>query len=126
MGTKIFIPKMGANIEKVQIGKIYVKVKDTVKKGDLLFQIVTDKATFDVEADDDGKILSLDCKEDEELNVLEEIGYIGKEGETIQEKLDQFDPEARAIVEKQLLGESLTPEGQGLSAKAINKWWKEK
>ncbi len=83
MGTKIFIPKMGANIEKVQIGKIYVKVKDTVKKGDLLFQIVTDKATFDVEADDDGKILSLDCKEDEELNVLEEIGYIGKEGETI-------------------------------------------
>lgn len=77
---------MGASIDKVIIGKIRVKTGDEVKKGDILFDIVTDKATFDIEADATGTILQLDCKEGEELDVLTVIGYIGDKNEAISKK----------------------------------------
>lgn len=83
---EIFIPKMGANIETVDIGKIYKNVGETIKKGEILFDIVTDKATFAIEADGDGTILLLDCKEGQTLNVLEIVGYIGNVGEQLPEK----------------------------------------
>ena len=85
MATGIFIPKMGANIDRAQIGKIHVKEGDDVKKGDTLMEMVTDKATFDIEADASGKILKLACKEKDEVDVLEVVGYIGQPGEAIPE-----------------------------------------
>ena len=83
MGIRIFIPKMGANIDKVEIGKIYKKEGDTVMKGDVILDIITEKATFAIEAELSGKILVLTCKANEELDVLDEIGYIGEEGEIV-------------------------------------------
>ncbi len=83
MAVKIFIPKLGANIDSVEIGKIYVKKGDQVKKGELLFEINTNKATFNIEADSDGKILELNCKEGDEINVLETVGFIGNENEEV-------------------------------------------
>lgn len=83
MITKIFIPKMGANIDKAQIGKICTKEGDDVKKGDILMEMVTDKATFDIEADASGKILKLLCREKDEVNVLDIVGFIGNEGDAI-------------------------------------------
>jgi pyruvate dehydrogenase E2 component (dihydrolipoamide acetyltransferase) len=83
MATRIFIPKMGTNIEEVEIGKVYVRQGQAVKKGELLFEMVTNKATFDIEADASGVILKLDLKEKEELKVLTTVGYIGKRGEKL-------------------------------------------
>ena len=83
MATEIFIPKMGANIDRVKIEKVRVKEGDVVKKGDVLFEMETDKATFDVEADASGKILKLLCKEKDELKVLDVVGFIGEESENI-------------------------------------------
>lgn len=85
MLTEIFIPKMGANIERVTIGKMRVKEGDRVKKGDILFDIVTDKATFEVEADAEGTVLKLECKEGEDLDVLKVVGYIGEKGDILPE-----------------------------------------
>jgi len=86
MGVEIFIPKMGANIDSVEVGKVYLKGGDYVKKGEIIFEIVTDKATFNIESDADGKILSLKCKEGDKLNVLDVVGFIGKEGEKIPKR----------------------------------------
>ncbi|MFA5992284.1 MAG: 2-oxo acid dehydrogenase subunit E2 [Candidatus Pacearchaeota archaeon] len=91
MGTKIFIPKMGANIDYVEIGKIFVKKGDFVKRGQILFEIVTDKATFEIEADQEGLILALNCKEGDEIRVLENIGFIGLSGEEIPELTKKFE-----------------------------------
>lgn len=85
MGEKIFIPQMGADLTNVEVGKIHKKVGDVVKTGDLLFEIVTDKATFDVEADDNGVILALHCNEGDKFQVLDEVGYIGAKGDDIPE-----------------------------------------
>ncbi len=87
---------MGANIDKAQIGRILVKEGDAVKKGDILMEMVTDKATFDVEADADGTILKLFCKEKDEVDVLEVIGYIGMPGEPVPERKKAVKPEAES------------------------------
>jgi len=119
MGSKIFIPKIGANIESVEIGKIFVKKGDVVKKGDNLFEMTTEKATFDVEAEISGKILSLNCKENDELNVLDEIGFIGDEREKIPElkistKQETFDRIKATPAAKKLIKE------HGLDLKIIS------
>ena len=49
MAIEIFIPRVGANIEEIEVGKIYFKKGAQVKKGDILFEIITDKANFEVE-----------------------------------------------------------------------------
>src|SRR3989339_1986904 len=97
MATEIFIPKMGANIDVVDIGKIYKSEGDKVKKGEILFEIITDKATFDIEADADGIILSLECREGQTIKVLEVLGYIGYEGEQIPIKNTQISQNQKDI-----------------------------
>ena len=83
MGTIIFIPKMGANIEEVKIGKLLVHKGDHVKKNNPLFEIVTYKATFAIEAEGDGQVLELNCKEGEDAYVLDELGYIGQKNDKV-------------------------------------------
>lgn len=96
MGKTIFIPKMGANIDIVKIGFVKVKVGQEVKKGDVLFDIVTQKATFEIEAESSGVILHLDCNEGDTNYVLDEVGYIGKKGEKIPPLVKNFDISAKS------------------------------
>ena len=77
---------MGAGIDSVEIGKIYVKVGNNVKKGDILFEIITMKANFDVEAEEEGKIVSLNLKEGEEIDVLKEVGVIENDYDLLNKK----------------------------------------
>jgi pyruvate dehydrogenase E2 component (dihydrolipoamide acetyltransferase) len=85
MGTKIYIPKMGANISKAKVCNLLVKKGDLVQKGDHLFEIETEKAIFPVDAESDGKVLALECKLGDNYEVLDEVGYIGNEGESVPE-----------------------------------------
>lgn len=103
MGSIVYIPKMGANIVEVEIVRIYVKQGDQIKKGDVLFDMVTDKATFEVEAETDGKLLSLLIEEGETLQVLDEVGYIGEEGEQVPslKKSDFLKREINSSFEKE-------------------------
>ena len=85
MGVKIYIPKMGANINNAIIVKLYFKKGDKVKKGDILFEIETEKSIYDIEAEGSGTILALECREGDNFHVLDEIGFIGVENETVPE-----------------------------------------
>src|SRR5437762_13665231 len=98
--TEIFIPKMGANIDKVTIGEIRVKKGDVVKKGDILFEIVTDKATFEIEADDSGAIGQLNIKEGDELDVLTVVGQIGEGKPEIASSPIKATPKARKLAKE--------------------------
>jgi pyruvate dehydrogenase E2 component (dihydrolipoamide acetyltransferase) len=83
MGTVIYIPKLGANISSVEIGEIRVKEGDLVNKGDILFEIITDKATFEVEAEGTGKLLKFILQVGDNLQVLDEVGFIGEDSENV-------------------------------------------
>ena len=49
MATKVPIPRLGQSEETVTIQSWKVKEGDVLKKGDVMFDVETDKAVLDVE-----------------------------------------------------------------------------
>jgi pyruvate dehydrogenase E1 component beta subunit len=56
MSTQILMPALSPTMEEGKLSKWLVKEGDTVKSGDILAEIETDKATMEFEAVDEGKI----------------------------------------------------------------------
>ena len=59
------------------------KVGDTVKKGEILFVVATDKLTVDSESPADGVLLAITVKEGVDVPVGGTIGYLGAAGEAV-------------------------------------------
>lgn len=59
------------------------KVGDAVKKGDLLAEIETDKATMELESYQEGTLLHVGAKNGEKLQVNDLLAIIGKQGEDV-------------------------------------------
>ena len=59
MATKIPVPKLGQSEETVTIASWRVKEGDKIKKGDVLFEVETDKAVLEVESQFEGTILKI-------------------------------------------------------------------
>src|SRR5262245_5371107 len=57
MSTEILMPALSPTMEEGTLAKWLVKEGDTVKSGDIIAEIETDKATMEVEAVDEGKIV---------------------------------------------------------------------
>ena len=82
MPINILMPALSPTMEKGNLAKWLKKVGDTIKSGDVLAEIETDKATMEVEAVDEGvlaKILVPDGTQDVPVNQL--IALIAGEGE---------------------------------------------
>jgi pyruvate dehydrogenase E2 component (dihydrolipoamide acetyltransferase) len=82
MPINILMPALSPTMEKGNLARWVKKVGDTIKAGDLLAEIETDKATMEVEAVDEGvlaKIFVADGAQDVPVNQL--IGVIASEGE---------------------------------------------
>ena len=56
MSTQILMPALSPTMEEGKLAKWLVKEGDTVKSGDILAEIETDKATMEFEAVDEGRI----------------------------------------------------------------------
>ena len=87
MAEVIIMPKLGFNMDEGQLVKWHKGVGDTVTKGEVLFEINTDKTTMPVEATSDGTILSLLLKEGEFADVFTPIAVVGQPGEDPQAAL---------------------------------------
>ena len=59
MSIDILMPALSPTMEEGTLAKWHVKVGDTVRSGDVIAEIETDKATMEVEAVDEGVIESL-------------------------------------------------------------------
>ena len=57
--TDILMPALSPTMEEGKLAKWLVKEGDTVKPGDVIAEIETDKATMEVEAVDEGVIAKL-------------------------------------------------------------------
>ena len=68
MSSKILMPALSPTMTVGIINKWLVKIGDTVRAGDIIAEIETDKATMEVEAVDEGKITHL-LKENSETQV---------------------------------------------------------
>ena len=57
--TDILMPALSPTMEEGNLTKWHVKAGDTVKAGDVIAEIETDKATMEVEAVDEGEIAEI-------------------------------------------------------------------
>lgn len=85
MATNIPIPKLGQSEETVTIENWHVKEGDKVKKGDVLFDIETDKAVLEVESQFEGTLLKIIIPAGKEVPVMSIAAVIGDKGEAIPE-----------------------------------------
>ena len=56
------MPKMSDTMTEGVVAKWHKKVGDTVKSGELMAEIETDKATMDYESFNTGTVLYLECR----------------------------------------------------------------
>ena len=94
MATKIPIPKLGQSEETVVIDNWKVKEGDTVKKGDVIFEVETDKAVLEVESQFEGTILKILVPAGKEVPVMTTGAIIGEAGEAIPADMLEAAPAA--------------------------------
>ncbi len=83
MATKVPIPKLGQSEETVKIEKWRVKEGDKIKKGDVLFEVETDKAVLEVESQFEGTLLKIVVPEGLEVPVMSTAAVLGDPGEAV-------------------------------------------
>lgn len=77
MITKVLVPKLSANVEEETVTAWFKKEGDTVRKGERLLEITTDKACVEVEAPRGGCVRKILAKEKSVLPVGYVVALIG-------------------------------------------------
>ena len=85
MAHAILMPKPGQMTEECTVIAWHKKEGDPVRRGDILFEIETDKSTMEVEAFDDGVLLRIIADVGATIPVNTVCAYVGEPGETIPE-----------------------------------------
>lgn len=89
MAEVIRMPKMSDTMEEGVIVAWRKQEGDTIKAGDLLAEVETDKATMELEAYEDGTLLYIGVKEQEAAPINGVIAIIGEPGEDITALLEE-------------------------------------
>jgi pyruvate dehydrogenase E2 component (dihydrolipoamide acetyltransferase) len=83
MAEVILMPRLSDTMTEGVIAAWHKKVGDTVKKGDLLAEVETDKATMDLESYKDGTLLYMGTDKGGKVQVNDLLAIIGAPGEDI-------------------------------------------
>ncbi len=83
MADKIIMPQGGQDLQFGTVVRWLKKEGEAVKKDDLLCEVETEKAVFEVPAPRDGVLLRILKQAGEEAEVLSVIGFVGDAGEEV-------------------------------------------
>ncbi len=83
MAEVILMPRLSDTMTEGVIAAWHKKVGDSVKKGDLLAEVETDKATMELESYKDGVLLHIGTDKGGKLQVNDLLAIIGSAGEDI-------------------------------------------
>lgn len=85
MPHAILMPKPGQATEECTVIAWHKREGDHVARGDVLFEIETDKSAMEVEAFDEGVLLRIVAQEGETVPVNQVCAWVGQPGEAIPE-----------------------------------------
>ncbi|MEM2440388.1 MAG: biotin/lipoyl-containing protein, partial [Candidatus Bathyarchaeia archaeon] len=83
MVTKVVMPKLSLTMRTGSVGKWYKREGETVEKGEPIVEIISEKATYDLEAPASGVLRKILVKEGEEAPVDAAIAIITAPGEHV-------------------------------------------
>jgi pyruvate dehydrogenase E2 component (dihydrolipoamide acetyltransferase) len=92
MATPIVMPKQGQSVETCVITGWKKNVGDTVALGEVLCEVETDKAAFEVESPAEGTVLAIFRDAGDDVPVLSTIAVVGSPGE----ETESFRPRGNA------------------------------
>ncbi|NLH16651.1 MAG: biotin/lipoyl-binding protein [Phycisphaerae bacterium] len=83
MAKDIRMPKLGQTMEEGTVVTCLVKIGDAVKKGDILFEVETDKATMEVDSPAEGFVKAIIAEVGQTLPVHAPILVLGDKDEVV-------------------------------------------
>src|SRR5512138_309653 len=83
MAEVILMPRLSDTMTEGVIAAWHKNIGDPVKKGDVLAEIETDKATMELESYKDGTLLHIGANQGNKLQVNDLLAIIGQKGEDI-------------------------------------------
>ena len=83
MAKEITMPALSPSMTEGVLAKWHKKVGDTIKPGEVIAEVETDKATMDLEAYDKGTILLIAAPEGSKVAVNGRIAVVGEPGEKV-------------------------------------------
>ena len=115
---------MSDTMEEGVIAAWLVKEGDTIKSGDILAEVETDKATMELESYEDGVLLHIGVKEQEAVPVDGIIAIIGEKGEDFQALLNDKQAPANSVnIESKVSIQDAEPTNQSeekIDASSVN------
>lgn len=98
MAQTVIFPKLGQTMEEGAIVKWVKKEGDPVVKGDILFEIETDKANLEVESFFEGTLIKILVREGVTVPVNTVVGFVGTPGEKLPDIAPPVKTEASPTV----------------------------
>src|SRR5689334_15835756 len=89
MAEVILMPRLSDTMTEGVIDAWHKKIGDTVKKGDLLAEVETDKVTMELESYKDGTLLHIGSEKGGKLQVNDLLAIIGAPGEDVSSLVKQ-------------------------------------
>lgn len=86
----IVMPKMSDTMTEGTIVAWHKKVGDTVKSGDLLAEVATDKATMEMESYQDGTLLHIEVKDGDAVQINGLMAVIGEKGTDVTALIQHY------------------------------------
>ncbi|MCF7956002.1 MAG: 2-oxo acid dehydrogenase subunit E2, partial [Phycisphaerae bacterium] len=83
MATAVRLPKLGKAMDEGTIVNALIKIGDKVSKGDVIFEVETDKATLEVESPESGFVKHILIGDCETVAVNTPLAVLGTEDETV-------------------------------------------
>ena len=84
MATKILMPRLSLTMKEGTVVQWFKKEGETVKKGDLVVEVLSEKVTYDVEAPASGVLRKIFVEEGTDIGVAEPLGVIAAPNELIE------------------------------------------
>jgi len=102
MAEQVILPRQGQSVETCLILSWKKKVGDPVSEGEVLVEVETDKAAFEVESTAGGTLLKILHQEGEDVPVLSALAIVGEPGEDIASPTGAAQPQPKAAAEDQV------------------------
>ncbi len=106
MAIEVIMPKLGETMEEGTVTLWLKKEGESIKKGEGLLEIMTEKATYEIEAPQDGVLLRILVGENEVRPIGHFLAVVGEKNEDISDLLSQarrikISPAAKRLAEEE-------------------------
>jgi len=119
MSTNIVVPELGESIVEATVIRWFKSEGDSVKIGEALLELETEKANFEVAAEKQGVIKSILKKEDDDVEVGEVLGVLEEGAVSTDSRTESVVEEVHEVKEttqtEQQITEKITPVAKNLA-----------